>query len=174
MTQQPNDDRKAMLWVSSLGALLGGLCCLSPIVMVLTGLATVAVANDIGNWLYGDYKWHFRLAALAFLGLALAVYFRRQGICTLDQARRNRTRIVNASILALTAAVAVYTFWVYVVLHYWGIAAGLPWAQWDESWAIPVSALLFLITALVYRWRRGVARRALSEPRVTSPQRVSG
>ena len=30
----------------------------------------------------------------------------------------------------------------------WGIAAGLPWGQWDESWAIPTSIALILLAAV--------------------------
>ncbi len=146
-----NDDRRAIFLLSSLGAFIGGLCCLTPIVAVLLGLSTVAAANSLGNTLYGDYMWHFRAAAAVFLAAALVVYFRKRGICTLDQAKRERNRILNAAILTLLAAVAGYTFWNYVVLHYWGIAAGLPWAQWDESWAIPLSAVLVAATLGVAR-----------------------
>lgn len=151
---ETRDDCKAILLVSALGGLIGGLCCLTPIVFVLLGLSTVAAANSMGNLLYGDYKWHFRVAALAFLAAALAVYFRRRGICTLDHAVRERNRILNAVLLTLIASVSVYVFWTYFVLHYWGIAAGLPWAQWDESWAIPYSAALFAATAAAFLLRR--------------------
>jgi hypothetical protein len=116
-------------------------------VLVLFGLAGISIANDLGNKLYGDYKWAFRAAALVFLTLGLVVYFRRRGVCSLDEARRQRTRILNVALLSLLAAISLYVFWNYVVLYYWGIAAGLPWAQWDESWAIPLSAALFAVTA---------------------------
>ena len=150
----PKDDRRAILVMSSLGTFLCGLCCLTPIVTVLLGLSTIAAANSLGNVLYGDYKWHFRAAALVFLGLALVVYFRRRGICTLEQAKRERNRIANVALLTVFTSVALYTFWNYVVLHYWGIAAGLPWAQWDESWAIPTSAVLLGAAGVVlWRWR---------------------
>jgi amino acid transporter len=140
--------------MASLSAFVGALCCLAPIVLVLFGLAAVSIANDLGNVLYGEYKWEFRLAALAFLALGLLVYFRRRGVCSIDEARRQRTRIVNVTLLSLFTATSLYIFWNYVVLHYWGIAAGLPWAQWDESWAIPTSAVLLTLTAvglLVYQ-----------------------
>lgn len=133
--------------VSSLTAFIGALCCMTPIVLVLFGLAGISIANDLGNKLYGDYKWAFRAAALVFLALGLVVYFRRRGVCSLDEARRQRTRILNVALLSLLAAISLYVFWNYVVLYYWGIAAGLPWAQWDESWAIPLSAVLFAVTA---------------------------
>ncbi len=144
------DDRRAVLLLSSLGGFIGGLCCLAPIVLVLFGLATVSAANSIGNVLYGDYKWTFRAGSAVFLVSGLAVYFRRRGICTLDEARRQRNRLVNVALLAVIATISVYVFWTYVVTHYWGIAVGLPWAQWDERWAIPASAVLFAATAVVF------------------------
>ena len=48
------------------------------------------------------------------------------------------------------SSLAVYIFWTYVVLHYLGIAAGLPWGQYDESWAIPTSAVLFALVAFLF------------------------
>ena len=159
-TDRNTDDAKAVLLISSLGGLIGGLCCLAPIVMVLFGLATVSAANSTGNVLYGEYSWAFRLLAGVFLIAGLMVYFRRRGVCTLDDARRQRQRLINVTLLAFIAAVAVYVFWTYVVLHYWGIATGLPWAQWDEIWAIPTSAVLFLLTALAFWWNQRRSRAA--------------
>lgn len=148
----PVSDRKGTAVLALAAGVIGGLCCLTPIVLVLLGLATVAVAADLGNVLYGEYRWVFRLAALGFIGSALVIYFRSRGICTLDQARRERNRILNVTLLVLTGAVGMYLFWTYVVLHYWGIAAGLPWAQYDETWAIPASVGVF--AAFFFFWRR--------------------
>jgi hypothetical protein len=142
-------DGKGVLIISALGGLIGGLCCLTPVVLALLGLASVSVAADLGNVLYGEYRWLFRVAALGFLGLALWIYFRRKGICTLDQARRERNRIVNTSLVVLLSAVGIYILWTYVAVHYWGVAVGLPWAQFDESWALPASAVV-LAAALIF------------------------
>jgi len=149
---RPADDRKGVLGLSVLAGVLGGLCCVTPIVMVLLGIASVSVAADFGNVLYGDYKWAFRGVALACLAAGVVIYFRRRGICTLDQARRERNRIINMALLVLVGSVAMYTFWTYIVVHYWGIAAGLPWAQYDESWAIPAAGVLFAVFFLLL-WR---------------------
>jgi hypothetical protein len=145
-----NPDRKGIFLMSALAALIGGLCCVTPVVLVLLGLSTLAFANSLGNVLYGDYRWAFRLAALAFLALALGVYFRRRGICTLDQARRQRNRIVNTTLVVLIAAVGMYIFWTYLAVHYWGIAVGLPWARYDESWALPASAVVLAAAVILY------------------------
>lgn len=143
-------DRKGIFLISGLAALIGGLCCLTPVVLVLVGLASISAAAGLGNMLYGDYKWVFRLTALGFLALALWVYFRRKGICTLDQARRQRTRVINTSLVVLIFAVGMYIFWTYIAVHYLGIAAGLPWAQYDESWAVPLSAAVLGVAVALY------------------------
>ena len=143
-------DRKGIFLISGLVALIGGLCCLTPVVLVLLGLSTLAFANSLGNVLYGEYRWVFRLAALAFLALALLVYFRLRGICTLDQARRERNRIINTTLVVLIAAVGIYILWTYIAVHYWGIAVGLPWGQYDESWALPASAAVLGIVVVLY------------------------
>lgn len=152
-------DRKAIVVFSSLGGIFAGLCCFPPIVLVMFGLAGVAFANDLGNVLYGEYRWAFRAATLLLLAAGLFFYFRRSGVCTLDQARRERNRIFNVSLLVLVTGIGIYIFWTYVVLHYWGIAAGLPWAQYDESWAFPASAaVLALAAVLAYVLRRTLLR----------------
>ena len=148
--RQTIGDRKGVLVMSLLAGVIGGLCCVTPVVLVMLGLATVSVAADLGNALYGEYRWIFRAAALAFLGAALVVYFRRRGICTLDQARRERTRIINTTLVVLTAAIGIYIFWTYIAVHYWGIAVGLPWAQYDESWALPASLAVVGAAGLLY------------------------
>lgn len=143
-------DRKGVLAISALAGLIGGLCCFTPIVLVMLGLASISVAADLGNVLYGEYKWIFRIAALIFLGLALVIYFRRRGICTLDQARRERNRIINTALVVVVASIGVYIFWTYIAVHYWGIAVGLPWAQYDESWALPASAVVLAVAFTLY------------------------
>jgi hypothetical protein len=153
-------DRKAIVVFSSLGGLLAGLCCFPPIVLVMLGLAGVAFANDLGNVLYGEYRWMFRAVALLFLAAGLFFYFRRSGVCTLDQARRERNRIINVSLLVLVTGIGIYIFWTYIVLHYWGIAAGLPWAQYDESWAFPASAAVLAFAAVLAYFLRRSQRKA--------------
>ncbi len=160
-TQQTKTDKKGIFLISLLAGVMGGLCCVTPIVLVLLGLATITVAADIGNILYGEWRWAFRIASLAFLGLALLIYFRKKGICTLDQAKRERNRIINVSLIVLTIATTVYLLWTYVIVHYWGIAAGLPWAQYDESWAIP-AALIVLAIGGIALWLLNRKKRTAS------------
>lgn len=144
-------DRRSILLFSLVAGIIAGLCCLTPIVLVMLGLATVSFAADLGNALYGKYRWLFRAAGLAFLVVGLAIYFRRQGVCTLNQAKQQWIRIFNMTLLVLIAAVGIYIFWTYIVLHYWGIAAGLPWAQYSETWALPTAAAIFAVFFVLLR-----------------------
>ncbi len=157
-------DQKAIFVLSAMAGLIGSLCCVTPVVLVLFGLASVTVATNWGNLLYGEYSWWFRGLAILSLAAGLVVYFRRRGICTLDAAARERNRVINVTLLVFLLATGIYVFWNYVVVHFWGISAGLPWAQWDESWAYPVSAVLLGAAAiwLLLTWLR--ARRSATIP----------
>ncbi len=141
-------DRQALWSLSTTAAIIAGLCCLTPIVILMLGIAGVAAAASLGNVLYGEYRWAFRGVALLCLFIGLVIYFRRRGICTLEEARRQRQRLINAGLLVVFTAIGVYILWTYVILHYWGIAAGLPWAQYDEKWAIPTSIVLLALAVL--------------------------
>ena len=100
---------------------------MTPIVMVLLGISTVSFATQLGDVLYWEYKWVFRIVGLITLGLALVLYFRSNGICTLHQAKAKHNRVIRTSLLVLASGVGAYTIWTYIVLHWWGKSIGLPW-----------------------------------------------
>ena len=100
---------------------VASLCCLTPIIVVLFGLGSVAVAGSLADSLYGDYKWLFRFAGLVLLGLSVLLYIRRQkGICTLDEAKKRRNEILNIIAVALTVGIVGYFVWLYIILEYVG------------------------------------------------------
>jgi len=108
--------------ISSVPVLVASLCCLSPLILVLFGLSTVSFASSLADTFYGEYKWLFRGAGLALLIVALVLYFRRQkGICTIDEAKKRRTEIINTTLLVLITGVLGYLFFLYVVVHYAGV-----------------------------------------------------
>lgn len=113
-----------LTWVPVVGA---SLCCLSPIVLLLLGLGTTAFASSLADTLYGEYKWWFRGAGLLSLIIALVWHFRKKGVCTLDQAKRRRNEIINTTLITLFVSVLGYIFFLYVVVHYWGV--------WLDLWA---------------------------------------
>ena len=117
---------RELLGVVSVPALLASLCCLSPVVLVLLGISTVSCGASLADTLYGDYKWLFRAVGFLALLVSVIVYLRRKrGICTLDDAKRRRTEVVNVVMLALIGGVLAYLFFLYVVVHYVGVFLGL-------------------------------------------------
>lgn len=152
--------RKRFFMHSVLALVTGCLCCITPLLLVLFGLASVSTAVSLDNVLTGQYVWAFRGVALLLLALALVVYFRRSGVCTLDEARRQRNRIINTVILALFFAIGGYIAFEYIALGYWGVAVGLPWMpeRWAFVWSgvlLGTGVLLLLFTRLFRRTRKG-------------------
>ncbi|TXH01824.1 MAG: hypothetical protein E6P95_01100 [Candidatus Moraniibacteriota bacterium] len=107
--------------IVSLPVIIASLCCLSPLLFVMLGISTVGFAASLSDTLYGEYKWYFRLAGFLALVGAYLIYLRKQGVCTLDQAKRQRNKIVNQLLLLLIAGVVGYLFFLYVVVHYAGV-----------------------------------------------------
>ncbi len=109
-----------LIQLAGLPVFVASLCCLAPIVLVALGLSTVSFAVSLTNVLDGQYRWLFDLAGVGLLAVGLVVYFRRRGICTLDQARRHRNEIINQVLLAtIVAAVGYYVFF-FVLLGWLG------------------------------------------------------
>lgn len=148
----------AVVSVSSSAAAVAGLCCLSPIALVLFGLSSVSFAAGMGNVLYGEYRWFFRAAAAVTGCGATVVYLRTRGVCTLDAVRRRRRFVTDVVVLTGFGTLTAYLFLTYVVLQAWGIQVGLPWAEYDESWAVPVVCITLLITGLVFSVSRQPSR----------------
>ena len=121
--QTPNGMKiKDIFKISSVPVLVASLCCVTPIVVLLAGVGSVAVASTLADTLYGEYKWLFRLAGLALLGVAVFIYLRRQrGICTIDDAKRRRNEIFNIVITTLAAGIVGYVVFLYVIVHYAGV-----------------------------------------------------
>ncbi len=110
-----------MFRLTGIPVFFASLCCLSPVILVLLGLSTVSFAGSLADTLYGEYKWIFRSLGLILLSISLILYFRRQGICSLDQAKRHRTKILNTVVLSLIGTILGYVFFLYVVVHYIGV-----------------------------------------------------
>ena len=110
-------------------AVTASLCCLPSVIWVMfAGSSAIVAADQLSNDLY--YSWvRFALYGFSFcmVSYGLLLYFRNQGVCTLDDAKRERRRVVNTSLAVFTAAITVYLVWNFVILEIVGIAIGLPW-----------------------------------------------
>ncbi len=95
-----------IIWFPVFASLL---CCVSPILIAVLGIGSVSLAYSYSDVLYGQYKWVFRIAGLVLLAIALWSYFRKaKNICTLDQAKRRKNEIINASLIAVIMFVIGY------------------------------------------------------------------
>lgn len=122
------------LWkVMGGSALLASMCCFPSVVLVLFGLASVSTAAALSDTLYwgtGGYWWFrgaLNLVSLCCVIAGLVMYFRNQGICTIDEAKRQRQRVVNTSLLVVVIFLLTYLLFNYVILTEVGIALNLPW-----------------------------------------------
>jgi len=137
-------DRGAIFKLGILGAVAASLCCLTPVVLVMVGLGIAAIfgpeilgasstdeftqkVHQFTDRWYDDYKWWFRVGGLAIIAGGIVFYFRRRGVCTLDQAKRHRNRIINVVLITAILSTGIYLLWNYVIVHYWGVGVGLPW-----------------------------------------------
>ena len=123
------EQAKPLAKLVAASAITASLCCLPSVIWVLfAGSSAIVAADQLSNDLY--YSWvRFALYGLSFcmVSYGLVLYFRNQGVCTLDDARRERRRVVNTSLAVFTSSVLAYLVWNFVILEIIGIAIGLPW-----------------------------------------------
>jgi len=118
-------NKKELLKITGIPVFVAGLCCFSPLLIFALGFSSVAAAADLADFFYGEWKWAFRAAGLFFLAVFLFFHFRKKGICTLDAAKRHRNKIINTILISLFVAILGYFLWLYVVVHFAGVAFGL-------------------------------------------------
>ena len=122
-------DKGLWKWISS-SAILASMCCLPSVVMVMFGLASVSTAAALSDDLYyGQFRWWLYLATAIFLSYGLYRYFNAKGICTIDDAKRERQKVINTTLLAVILTIITYFIWNYIILELIGIAVGLPWEE---------------------------------------------
>ncbi|MBE45782.1 MAG: hypothetical protein CMB02_03935 [Euryarchaeota archaeon] len=129
MIDMEQEDRKPLATMVVVSAVTASMCCLPSVVWVMfAGSSAIVAADQLSNDLY--YSWvRYALYAisLAMLSIGLTVYFRNRGICTLDDAKRERKRVANTTLAVFTISILTYLFWNFVILEIVGIAIGLPW-----------------------------------------------
>ena len=131
-------DRGLVKWISS-STILASMCCLPSVILVMFGLSSVTTAAALSDTLYWgtDGYWWFRPTLLTASAIMVIVglisYFRKQGVCTFDDVKKDKRRVVNVSLLVLTIAFVSYMIFNYVILEILGIAVGLPWED-DAFW----------------------------------------
>ena len=92
-------------------------CCVSPVVLVLLGVATAAEAVTLGDTLYYEYGWYFRSAGFAVAAMAVVLFLRGRGVCNVRGAYHYRRML--AVLVASGAATYAGLFWFTKYLGIW-------------------------------------------------------
>jgi|TARA_Y100000813_G_scaffold195490_1_gene177367 hypothetical protein len=126
------DVKSLWKWIGG-SAFLASMCCFPSIVLVFFGLASVSSAAALSNDLYwgtngmGWFRPMLLTLSTALVITGLVLYFRNNGICTLDEVRRQRKRIINTSLVVMMLAFVAYIVLNFVILTEVGVALNLPW-----------------------------------------------
>ena len=124
-----SEDRRPLASLVALSAVTASMCCLPSVIWVLfAGSSAIVAADQLSNNLY--YSWvRYALYAvsLSMVAIGLVIYFRKRGVCSLDDVKKERRKVVNTSLAVFTASIIAYLFWNFVILEILGIAIGLPW-----------------------------------------------
>ena len=127
-----SDVKSMWKWIGG-SAFLASMCCFPSVVLVLFGLASVSSAAALSNDLYwgtngmGWFRPVLSAISVMLVLAGLVIYFRSEGICSLNEAKRQRKRIINTSILVLSLALVTYIVFNFVILTELGVALDLPW-----------------------------------------------
>ena len=97
-----------------LSGLAGIMCCVSPVVLVLLGIATAAEAVTLGDTLYYGYAWFFRAFGLAVAVTAVVLYLRRRRMCTLAGARRSWLMLGVLAVAGVGTYIGLFWFTKYL------------------------------------------------------------
>ena len=92
-------------------------CCVSPVVLVLIGVATAAEAVTLGDTLYYEYGWYFRAAGFGVAALAVYLFLRGRGVCNVRGAFQYRRMLLV--LVASGAATYAGLFWFTKYLGVW-------------------------------------------------------
>jgi hypothetical protein len=120
-----------------ISAVISSLCWLPSIIWVLfAGSSAIVAADSLSNELYYS-SFRYLLYSISFVLLIVGVilFFRNKGICTLNDAKKNKNRIINTTLMVFSLSIVVYLIWNFIVLELLGIAVGLPWedsAFWNN------------------------------------------
>ena len=116
---------KELLRLTGVPIFIASLCCLAPIVVVLSGLGSVALAASLTNLLDGQYRWAFSLAGVAILSISFIFHFRSKGICTVAQAKKRKNEVVNTILIVSFTAIIGYIIFFYGILTITGQIIGI-------------------------------------------------
>lgn len=122
-------ERGLWKWMSS-SAVLASMCCLPSVILVMFSLASVSTAAALSNNLYfSAVRWWLYLASFLLISYGLYRTFKADGICSIEDVKRERKKVINTSLAVFSITLVSYLIFNYVILELVGIAVGLPWEE---------------------------------------------
>ena len=105
-----SEQNRPLTKLVALSAVTASLCCLPSVIWVmLAGSSAIVAADQLSNDLYYSWvRYALYMVSLSMLSYGLVVYFRNRGVCTLDDVRREKRRVINTSLAVFTAAILTY------------------------------------------------------------------
>lgn len=97
-----------------IGALVASLCCITPMVIFLSGLGTLAFALS-----FTKYKLFFTFLGIIFIGAAIMFNVRKKGsTCSIDKNEiRKKKLFITATVITM---MVLYSLIQYLLLPYLG------------------------------------------------------
>jgi len=134
MSENPEHENRSLWKLVTSSGVLASMCCLPSVLLAGLGLMSLSAADGLSKELYfGPARWILYGLSVILVIIGLKMHFNKQGICTLDEAKRQRKYVINISLLVATASIVFYMIWNHVILKILGIAIGLPWEE-DAFW----------------------------------------
>lgn len=110
-TTPPTSDRRGVVAGLLAGVVALG-CCVGPAVAALIGVTSAAVAIDVATDLYNEWGWAFKLAGLAFAGVAVGITVTQSRSCSTQKPRLRRfVAILGVSAIATYGVLYGATTW---------------------------------------------------------------
>ncbi|PIZ05089.1 MAG: hypothetical protein COY58_00920 [Gammaproteobacteria bacterium CG_4_10_14_0_8_um_filter_38_16] len=101
-------NKKPFLIFALIAAFISSLCCFTPIIFVLFGLAAASTAAYWGNYFFFGFWWLFIAIGILLIAVMLIIYWRKNQVCTLDAVKRNKRKIINSVLLSFTLFIVIY------------------------------------------------------------------
>ena len=116
-TQEGGREIRRGLQVGFVSGLAAITCCVSPVVLVLLGVATAVEAVTLGDTLYYEYGWFFRAGGFAVAAAAIILYLCGRSACSMRGAYSYRRMLIT--LVAAVAATYAGLFWFTKYLGIW-------------------------------------------------------
>jgi hypothetical protein len=109
-----------------ISSFIAGLCCFSPVVLVLFGFTSVSYAIALNDVLYFQYDWIFLLAGTLTILISLIYFFYfKEKVCSISELKRKKKMVINLVLITFFTSFLVYIFWLYGIVEIMGIFLGI-------------------------------------------------